>query len=103
MSDALRYQYRGLKLNWIPLIQTSIILLLGIIGYLFAQNVLWMRRETASLASAITRLQDAQGNNAVQIATLMGRLEGFISHLDALERRFERKPEDSPSLRDEEP
>lgn len=77
---------------------------MGVIGYLFAQNVNAARRENAQITSALARLQHAQGRDAVHVATVTARVDGLQARVEALERR--RKPSiisvDNPKDSDEE-
>jgi len=80
--------------NWAPLASTFIVVLLGIIGYLFSQNVIWMRREISQLATALSRLQDSHSSSAIQAGAQKARLEDLGCRVAALERR--REPEHGP-------
>jgi hypothetical protein len=65
--------------NWTAFIPFAL-LVFGIIGYLFNQNVMWMRQ-------SLQRLEASQGLRAEQLGVMLARLETLERRVTALECR----------------
>lgn len=57
-----------------PFVQPIIIACLAVIGYLFQQNVVAMRQQITQLNIIVSKLQDAQNTQAIQLATVAAQV-----------------------------